>query len=41
MAPITMMYTLGHDFVPEGIHSGGLRYHGDSPLISQLYHADL
>jgi tryptophan synthase beta chain len=38
MAPITMMYTLGHDFVPEGIHSGGLRYHGDSPLISQLYH---
>ena len=38
MAPISKMYTLGHDFVPEGIHAGGLRYHGDSPLISQLYH---
>ncbi len=37
MAPITMMYTLGHDFVPEGIHAGGLRYHGESPLVSQLY----
>ncbi|MFO7636717.1 MAG: TrpB-like pyridoxal phosphate-dependent enzyme [Clostridia bacterium] len=37
MAPITMMYTLGHDFVPPGIHAGGLRYHGDSPLVSQLY----
>jgi predicted alternative tryptophan synthase beta-subunit len=30
------MYTLGHDFVPAGIHAGGLRYHGDSPLVSQL-----
>ncbi len=39
MAPIAMMYTLGHDFVPPGIHAGGLRYHGQSPLISQLYHA--
>lgn len=39
MAPISMMYTLGHDFVPPGIHAGGLRYHGDSPLVSQLYHA--
>ena len=38
MAPITMMYTLGHDFVPAGIHAGGLRYHGDSALLSQLYH---
>jgi tryptophan synthase beta chain len=38
MAPITKMYTLGHDFVPAGIHAGGLRYHGDSPLLSQLYH---
>lgn len=37
MAPVTMMYTLGHDFVPAGIHAGGLRYHGDSPLLSQLY----
>jgi len=38
MAPIAMMYTLGHDFVPAGIHAGGLRYHGDSPIVSQLYH---
>jgi tryptophan synthase beta chain len=30
------MYTLGHDFVPPGIHAGGLRYHGDSPLVSAL-----
>ncbi len=37
VAPITMMYTLGHDFVPPGIHAGGLRYHGESPLVSQLY----
>ncbi len=38
MAPVTMMYTLGHDFIPAGIHAGGLRYHGDSALLSQLYH---
>ncbi len=37
LAPVTPMYTLGHDFVPNGIHAGGLRYHGDSPLVSQLY----
>ncbi len=37
MAPISKMYTLGHDFMPPGIHAGGLRYHGMSPLISQLY----
>lgn len=37
MAPITKMYTLGHDFVPPGIHAGGLRYHGDAPILSQLY----
>ena len=36
--PIAKMYTLGHDFVPAGIHAGGLRYHGDSPIVSQLYH---
>ena len=30
------MHTLGHDFVPPGIHAGGLRYHGMAPLISQL-----
>lgn len=37
-APIAKMYTLGHSFVPSGIHAGGLRYHGVSPVISQLYH---
>ncbi len=39
MAPIAMMYTLGHDFMPPGIHAGGLRYHGESPLVSQLCHS--
>ena len=33
-----MMYTLGHTFVPSGIHAGGLRYHGDAPLLCQLVH---
>jgi tryptophan synthase beta chain len=33
-----MMHTLGHSFVPPGIHAGGLRYHGDSPLVSLLVH---
>lgn len=41
MTPIMPMYTLGHDFTPSGIHAGGLRYHGDSPLVSQLYHDKL
>jgi tryptophan synthase beta chain len=36
MAPMVKMYTLGHDFVPAGIHAGGLRYHGDSPQLSML-----
>ena len=36
MAPIAKMYTLGHDFVPPGIHAGGLRYHGAAPLVSLL-----
>ena len=39
LTPLLKMYTLGHDFVPPGIHAGGLRYHGDSPLVSQLYSA--
>jgi len=39
MAPIAKMYTLGHDFMPPGIHAGGLRYHGAAPLVSQLVHA--
>ncbi|MGE3286769.1 MAG: TrpB-like pyridoxal phosphate-dependent enzyme [Pseudonocardia sp.] len=34
--PLLPMYTLGHDFVPPSIHAGGLRYHGDSPLVSAL-----
>ena len=41
LTPLMTMYTLGHDFMPSGIHAGGLRYHGDSPLISQLYHDKL
>jgi tryptophan synthase beta chain len=36
MAPMTLMYTLGHDFVPEPIHAGGLRYHGMAPQVSLL-----
>jgi tryptophan synthase beta chain len=36
MTPLMRMYTLGADFVPAPIHAGGLRYHGDSPLISLL-----
>lgn len=38
LTPITKMYTLGHNFMPSGIHAGGLRYHGESALVSQLYH---
>jgi tryptophan synthase beta chain len=38
LTPLVKMYTLGHDFVPPGIHAGGLRYHGASPLISHLVH---
>jgi tryptophan synthase beta chain len=34
--PLLLMYTLGHDFVPPPIHAGGLRYHGDAPIISNL-----
>jgi tryptophan synthase beta chain len=41
LTPLLMMYTLGHDFVPPGIHAGGLRYHADAPLICQLYHDGL
>ena len=38
MTPLLKMYTLGHDYVPPGIHAGGLRYHGNSPLLSKLTH---
>jgi tryptophan synthase beta chain len=41
LTPLVKMYTLGHDFIPAGIHAGGLRYHGDSPLLSQLCHEGL
>lgn len=34
--PLLYMYTLGHDFIPPGIHAGGLRYHGMSPMVSAL-----
>ncbi|HEX9550483.1 MAG TPA: TrpB-like pyridoxal phosphate-dependent enzyme [Candidatus Limnocylindrales bacterium] len=36
MTPLVKMHTLGHDFIPEPIHAGGLRYHGMSPLVSLL-----
>jgi tryptophan synthase beta chain len=39
--PLMKMYTLGHSFVPAGIHAGGLRYHGDSPVVSALVHEGL
>ena len=41
LTPRMMMYTLGSDFVPPGIHAGGLRYHGASPIQSQLLHDGL
>ncbi len=37
LTPLIKMYTLGHDFVPPPIHAGGLRYHGDAPLVCKLY----
>jgi tryptophan synthase beta chain len=39
MAPIVKMHTLGHTFIPPGIHAGGLRYHGMSPQVSALVDA--
>ncbi|MEK7246861.1 MAG: pyridoxal-phosphate dependent enzyme, partial [Chloroflexota bacterium] len=36
MTPLMPMHTLGHSFVPPGIHAGGLRYHGMAPLVSKL-----
>ncbi len=41
MTPMMKMYTLGHSFVPPGIHAGGLRYHGESPIVSALVHEGL
>lgn len=37
ITPLLKMHTLGHDFVPDPIHAGGLRYHGMAPLVSHLY----
>ncbi len=37
LTPLVKMYTLGHTFVPAGIHAGGLRYHGDAPSLCLLY----
>jgi tryptophan synthase beta chain len=41
LTPLMKMHTLGHDFVPDPIHAGGLRYHGMSPLISHVYEEGL
>lgn len=41
MTPLLAMHTLGHNFVPEAIHAGGLRYHGMAPIISHLLVNDL
>jgi len=38
LTPLVKMFTLGHTFVPEGIHAGGLRYHGTAPILAQLAH---
>ena len=38
ITPLAKMYTLGSDFIPSPNHAGGLRYHGMSPVLSQLYH---
>ena len=41
MTPLMKMHTLGHDFIPDPIHAGGLRYHGMAPLISHVYELGL
>ncbi|EOD70213.1 TrpB-like pyridoxal phosphate-dependent enzyme [Amycolatopsis vancoresmycina] len=41
LTPLLKMHTLGHEFIPDPIHAGGLRYHGMSPLISHLYELGL
>jgi len=37
LAPIVLMYTLGHSFVPPPVHAGGLRYHGMAPIVCHLH----
>src|SRR5437764_5833275 len=39
LTPLMPMYTLGHDFVPPPVHAGGLRYHGDAPILCGLVKA--
>lgn len=41
LTPLMAMHTLGHDFVPPPVHAGGLRYHGDAPMLCTLVHAGL
>ncbi|MEE6263084.1 TrpB-like pyridoxal phosphate-dependent enzyme [Plantactinospora sonchi] len=41
LTPLMKMHTLGHDFIPDPIHAGGLRYHGMSPLLSHIYELGL
>jgi tryptophan synthase beta chain len=41
MTPLLKMHTLGHTFIPDPIHAGGLRYHGMSPLLSHMYELGL
>ncbi|HKH22181.1 MAG TPA: TrpB-like pyridoxal phosphate-dependent enzyme [Solirubrobacterales bacterium] len=41
MTPLMPMYTLGHDFVPPPVHAGGLRYHGDAPVLCALVKAGI
>ncbi|MDG6101527.1 TrpB-like pyridoxal phosphate-dependent enzyme [Dactylosporangium aurantiacum] len=41
MTPLMKMHTLGHDFIPDPIHAGGLRYHGMAPLVSHVYELGL
>jgi tryptophan synthase beta chain len=41
LTPLMPMYTLGHDFVPPPVHAGGLRYHGDAPMVCALLKAGM
>ena len=41
VCPLAKMYTLGSDFIPSSNHAGGLRYHGMSSTLSELYHQGL
>ncbi len=41
MTPLMKMHTLGHGFIPDPIHAGGLRYHGMAPLVSHVYELGL